>query len=88
MDMILVSSNLNEMHLISFTDPYTDIFERMPHFFRKDLSSILCWAHNMIEKESLVVPLKNMFTHSPILLQKGIAMSKKGVRAAELRGIF
>jgi hypothetical protein len=44
----------------------------------------------MVEEERLVVSLEDMFAHSPILLH-GTGHShlyRKGVRAAELRGIF
>lgn len=88
MNMVFVSSDLDEMHLVSFTDTHTNLFECIFHFFRKDLSSILCRTHYMIKEEGLVVSLKDMFTHPPILLQKGITMSRKDVPAAELRGMF
>ena len=79
MNMVFVSSDLNKMHLVSFTDTHTNFFEYIFHFFRKDLFSILCRTHHMIKEKGLVVPLKDMFTHPPILLQNDITMSRKDI---------
>jgi hypothetical protein len=44
----------------------------------------------MVEEERLVVSFEDMFTHSPILLHGSdhSDVYRKGIRAAELRGMF
>lgn len=89
MDVVFIRPDLDEMYLMAFSYPHTDIFERHLHCFRKDLSSVLGWTYNMVEKQSLVMAFENMFTHTLILPQARVAGNafRKDVPAAELRGI-
>ena len=90
MHVIFIRSNLHEVDFVSFRNSHADLFQRILHCFGKYLPSIFRWTHYMVEEERLVVSLEDMFAHSPILLH-GTGHShlyRKGIRAAELRGIF
>jgi hypothetical protein len=67
MDVVLIGSDLDEMHLMPLADTFADIFEGMLHLVRKDFSPILCRTHHVIEKKGLIMSLSDMFTHPPIL---------------------
>jgi hypothetical protein len=75
MDVVLICSNLNEMHLVPLANTGADIFESLLHLVRENFSSILCGAHHMVEEKGLIVSLKDMFTHPPILTQGPLTMS-------------
>ena len=88
--MILIGSNLYEMDLVSFRNTHADLFQGILHCFREYLPPVFRGAYDMVEEKRLVVPLEDMFTHSPILLH-GPGHSdgyRKGIRAAKLRGMF
>lgn len=89
MDVVFIRAYLDEMDLVSFSDPHADILECHLDRFCKDLSSILGGADDVVEKQGLVVTFEDMFTHTPILPQaraRGNAFGKD-IPAAELRGI-
>lgn len=67
MDVVFIRPDLDEMDLVSFFYSHAHIFERYLHFFRKDLSSVLGRADDVVEKQGLVMSLENMFAHLPIL---------------------
>jgi hypothetical protein len=73
MDMVFVSPYLDEMNLMTLRYPLAHIFESHLHCVRKNLSSILGRAHYVVEKERLVMPLENMFTHTSMLAHMGVA---------------
>ena len=90
MHVVLVGSNLHEMNLVSFRNAHADLLQSIFHCFGKYLSSVFCRAYDMVKEERLVVSLEDMFTHPPILLHavSHCDAHRKGIRAAELRGMF
>jgi hypothetical protein len=90
MDMIFIGPNLDEMDLVTFCYPHAHLFEGTLHRFRENLSPILGRAYHVVEKKCLVVPFDDVLAH-PFILPHVVAdgdVHGKGVRAAELRGIF
>jgi hypothetical protein len=89
-DMVFICPNLHEMDLMSFPDPRTYLLQSIFDVFRKDLPSVLRRADDVVEQEGLVVSLENMFAHPSILAEAAVSGDtfKKGIRAAELRGMF
>jgi hypothetical protein len=75
MHVVFIHPNLDKMDLVSFSDTHAHIFKRCLHFFRKDLSSVLGRAYDVIEKKGFVMPFENMFAHVPILpLSRGLEL--------------
>ena len=90
MDMVLVRPDLHEMDLVPLSDFQADLFQSILHCLGKDFPPILGRAHDVVEEERFVVPLEDVFAHSPILphvISHGDIYGK-GIRAAELRGMF
>ena len=89
-DVVFICPNLHEMDLMSFPDPRTHLLQRSLDFFRKDLPSVLRGADDVVEQEGLVVSLEDVFAHPSILPEAAASGDtfKKGIRAAELRGMF
>ena len=90
MHVILIGSNLHEMNLVSPRNTHADLFEGIFDCFGKYLPPVLRRAYDMVKEERLVVSLEDMFAHSPILLHAPghCDAYRKGIRAAELRGMF
>ena len=87
--VIFIGSNLHEMDLVSLRNSHTDLFQGTLHGVSKHLSPVLCRAHYVTKEERLVVPFEDMFAHPPIL-PHGTGHRddyRKGIRAAELRGM-
>lgn len=88
--MVFIRSNLHEMDLMSFCNSQTDFFECILHVFRKNLSSILGRAYNVVKEESFVVSLKNMLAHPFIFTpnREPVAMLLEEPPRSKLRGMF
>ena len=76
MYMVFINSNFYKMYFISLAYPNTCFFQRFSHLFRKNLSPVFCRANNMIQEETFVMFLVDVFTHAPLYPE------------AELRGIL
>ncbi len=63
-NMIIVRSYFNEKNFISFLYPQTNIFQRVFNAFVKNHPSILDSANNMIQQQTFIVALGDMFPHS------------------------
>ena len=90
MHVILIGSNLHKMNLVSFRNAHADLLQGILDCFGECLPPILRRAYYVVEEESLVVLLVDMFAHPSILLHSAGQndVYGKGVPAAELRGIF
>ena len=88
--MIFISTDLNKTDLEPVTDFHAHLFQGALHGFGKNLSPVFRRTHDVVEKDRLVVPLEDVFAHSSILLHRSRRLHafRKGIRAAELRGMF
>ena len=88
--MIFIGSNFHEMDLMPFRNTHTDLFQSILHCFTEYLPPVLHRAYYVVKEKRLVVSLVDMFAHASILLH-GTGHSdvyRKGIRAAQLRGMF
>jgi len=71
MDMVFVRPYLDEMNFMTFRYPHAYLLEGRLHRVREDLSPILSRADYVVEKERLVMPFEDMFTHILMLSHMG-----------------
>ena len=63
-DMILIGSNLHKVQVIGWCEFQADFLERFFHGFRKNLSSVLCGADQMVQHAIDIMPLSYVFSHT------------------------
>ena len=62
--MVLVCTNFDECHLISFADFHTCLFELFVHWRREHHSPILCRTHNVVQKNRYLMTLMDIAAHA------------------------
>ena len=70
-DVVFVRPYLDEINLMTLGYPHAYLFEGRFHLFGEDLSPVLGRADYVVEKERLVMPFENMFTHVLMLSHVG-----------------
>ena len=75
--MILVRSDFEKVHIISFRDVETGFLDGMVNLFRDHDTTILCRTDNVVDETADIVTFVEIETHISIL----------SCSAAELRGI-
>ena len=80
MNVVLIGSDLDKVHVVSWGKLQTNCFERCFHGFRKDLSAVFSRTDEMVEHAVDVVAFLDVFRHTSILPHRA------GGPAAELTG--
>ncbi len=63
MNMVFICSNLQKMYFKSPFDIFTNFDQAFCNFIRQYISPIFYWTNQMIQKQTLVMTLMNMFAH-------------------------
>src|SRR5680860_1534895 len=63
MDVIPINTYFKKVHLIALFYGQTNFFKSGRHRLCQNFSPILYWANKMIEQQTLIMTLMNMFTH-------------------------
>ena len=63
MNVVFICSNFQKVYFKSPLDIFTNFDQAFCNFIRQNTSPIFYWANQMIQKQTLVMPLMNMFAH-------------------------
>ena len=70
MNMVLVGTNLQKLHLIPICNLKTDLLQYLVHLWIENRSPIFRRKHQVIQQYRDVVALVNVLAHEPILRRK------------------
>src|ERR1035437_1857161 len=82
MNMIFICSNFNKMYFVSLCNIFTDLTQGLFNRFRQNTSSIFYRTNYMIQQQTFIMVLMNMFTHRTNVL------NTNPTTEAKLRGII
>ena len=80
MNMILICTNLQELHLISLLDIYTNFLQNIIHLIIKYYTPILGRKHQMVYQYRYIMTLMYVFVHTGILRRKQRGINPKGIK--------
>ena len=88
MHMILVRTDLQEFHLVSFLNLYTYIFHCFIDILVEYRTSVLCWKNQVVDKYRDIMAFVDIFAHLHIVRRKRRGIQPEGYSRGQDKGIM